>query len=90
MPKPFDPADLPDDIARAAQAAVAAGRFSSVEEVLRAGVEAVADEQPVPSDWTDYLRHRFEQGRAAFARGEVTPTTPDELMDGIEAELGLR
>jgi Arc/MetJ-type ribon-helix-helix transcriptional regulator len=44
MPKPFDPDTLPADIARAAKALVQAGAFPTVEAVLRAGVEAVADE----------------------------------------------
>jgi len=44
MPKPFDPDTLPADIARTAKALVRAGAFPSVEEVLRAGVEAIADE----------------------------------------------
>ena len=91
MTKHIDAADLPEDIARVAQAQVAAGRFSTVEDVVRAGVEAVAEEMPgMPRDWTDFLRYRFEAGRAAFARGEAVPMTPDALMDSIEGDLGLR
>jgi Arc/MetJ-type ribon-helix-helix transcriptional regulator len=90
MARPFDPSDLPPDIVRAAQAQVAAGRFPSIEDVLRAGVAAVAQEPGVlPADWNEFLRHRFEVGRAAFARGEAAETTPDELMDGIDTELDL-
>ncbi|MEY4581335.1 MAG: hypothetical protein RL701_6038 [Pseudomonadota bacterium] len=92
MSRPFDPADLPPDIARAAQAQVAAGKFASIEDVLRAGVEAVAQEpEPgvLPTDWNEFLKHRFEAGRAAFARGEAATTTPDALMDSINAELDL-
>ena len=40
-------------------------------------------------DWADFLRYRFEEGRAAFARGEAVPTPPDALMDSIEADLNL-
>jgi Arc/MetJ-type ribon-helix-helix transcriptional regulator len=90
MTRPFDPADLPPDIARAAQAQVATGKFASIEDVLRAGIEAVAQEPGVlPTDWNEFLRHRFEAGRAALARGEAVATTPDELMDSINAELDL-
>lgn len=88
--KPLNPADLPEDIAQAALAHVAAGRFSSVEDVLRAGIDAVGQEPPaLPRDWADFLRYRFEEGRAAFARGEAVTTHPDAIMDSIEAELNL-
>lgn len=39
--QPFDPASLPEDIARAAAEQVEIGRFASVEDVLRAGIAAV-------------------------------------------------
>ena len=42
-----------------------------------------------PSEWLAVARQRFEQGRAAFERGNVVNVTPDELMDGIESELGI-
>jgi Arc/MetJ-type ribon-helix-helix transcriptional regulator len=44
MARPFDVKDLPEDIARAAQAQVATGRFATVEEAIRAGLDALADE----------------------------------------------
>ena len=36
------PSALPEDIARAAEALAAAGRFATVEDVVRAGVETIA------------------------------------------------
>ena len=42
MARHIQSTDLPDDIARIAEAQVAAGRFASVEDVVRAGVEAIA------------------------------------------------
>ena len=91
MARPLTPNDLPADLARFAEAEMASGHYATVEDVLRAGKEALErlDMTPVPSDWKDYLRYRFEEGRKAFARGEGITTTADELMDGIEAELGL-
>lgn len=48
-----------------------------------------ADAVPLPHDWNKYLRYRFEEGRKAFERGEAVDTDIDEMMDGIEAELGI-
>ena len=91
MAKPITLNDLPEDLARFAEAEMASGHFATVEDVLRAGKDALQrlDTTPVPSDWKDYLRYRFEEGRKAFARGEGVETTADELMDRVEAELGL-
>jgi Arc/MetJ-type ribon-helix-helix transcriptional regulator len=41
MARHTEATDLPEDIARAAKAQVAGGRFASVEDVVRAGVEAL-------------------------------------------------
>ncbi len=45
MARPLSASDLPPDLARFAEAQVAAGRFDSVEDVLRAGKEALEHEQ---------------------------------------------
>ncbi|MBV9949711.1 MAG: type II toxin-antitoxin system ParD family antitoxin [Myxococcales bacterium] len=104
MSKHLTAADLPEDLARFAEAQVAAGRFESVEDVLRAGKEALeheqqlagvagdraeddGDEEPLPHDWNDYLRYRFEQGRAAFARGDYSEEPPAALMARIRARI---
>jgi Arc/MetJ-type ribon-helix-helix transcriptional regulator len=79
---------MPGDVLKLAEELVGAGHFLSIEDVLRAGVEAVAE--PLPSDWNEFLRYRFEAGRAAVARGEVIRTTPRALIDGIKTELGLK
>jgi len=89
MTKHLTTSDLPEPVARFAQAQIAAGRFSTVEDVLTAGVEALRERDERQNDWQDYAGHRFAEGRAAFARGDVLETTPDELMDGIEKELGI-
>jgi hypothetical protein len=41
MPRTIDPSDIPEEVARFAEAQVAAGRFASVGDVLLAGVEAL-------------------------------------------------
>jgi putative addiction module CopG family antidote len=82
MSKPFDPANLPDDVARAAAAQVAAGRFPNVEAVLRAGVQAVEQRE---------LRRaaKLEELRAALIEGEQSGIAPDGVFERISAKLGL-
>jgi Arc/MetJ-type ribon-helix-helix transcriptional regulator len=94
MARPTTLTDLPEDLARFAEAQVAARRFSSVEEVVEAGLESLRthhDAEPetevVPEDWTDYLRYRFEQGRAAIARGEFSQDSPAVLMARVRARV---
>jgi Arc/MetJ-type ribon-helix-helix transcriptional regulator len=81
---------MPSDVVKLAEDLVRAGRFASVEDVLRAGVEAVAEPAVLPSDWDDFLRYRLEVGRAAHARGDVMRTTPKAFIDAIKAELDLK
>jgi Arc/MetJ-type ribon-helix-helix transcriptional regulator len=80
---------LSDEAARFAAAQVSAGRFQSVDDVLAAGVEALQERDQIQHDWLVYARRCFDQGRTAFSRGEILETTPDELMDSIEQELGI-
>jgi hypothetical protein len=42
---------------------------------------------PLPHDWNDYLRYRFEEGRAAMARGDYSETPPAELMARVRARV---
>ncbi len=88
MAKPLTLNDLPADLARFAEAEMAAGRFPSVEDVLRAGVDALRER--AKSEWLASLRRDAAEGFASFDRGEGVHATADELMDGIDRELGLR
>jgi antitoxin ParD1/3/4 len=45
MSRPLNLADLPDDVARFAEAQLASGRFSTIEEVIRAGAEALRERE---------------------------------------------
>jgi Arc/MetJ-type ribon-helix-helix transcriptional regulator len=81
--------NLSDEAARFIAAEVASGRFRSVDDALEAGVDALKQRNEIEQDWLEYARQRFVEGRAAFARGEVIDTTPDELMNDIEKELGM-
>jgi hypothetical protein len=60
--------------------------------VLRACIHALErwDTASSRCSGNESLRDFIQEGRKAFARGDYIETTPDELMDGIEAELGLR
>ncbi len=74
MAKPLTPADLPDDVARLAQAQIAAGRFASVEEFLRASAKALALRDAVPEvdDEAAFIA-AVQDGLADVARGDVVP-----------------
>jgi antitoxin ParD1/3/4 len=71
-------ADLPEDIARAAEAQVATGRFASVEDVVRAGVEAIAA-----------LEQKRAALRAALQEGELSGVFEGDAFESVRAELGL-
>lgn len=87
MARPITAADLPPDLARFAEAQVASGRFASVEDVVEAGLEALRER--TGSEQLAGLRRDAAEAFAAFDRGEGIETMPDDLMDGIDRELGL-
>ena len=87
MPRHLDLAALPEDIARRAQAQVAAGRFANVEDVIRAGVDALDERDEGAQEWLEYARLRFRQGLEAEARGEVFHAAPGELMARIRERV---
>jgi hypothetical protein len=45
------------------------------------------DVEPLPHDWNDYLRYRFQQGRDAVARGAYSEASPAELMARVRARI---
>jgi Arc/MetJ-type ribon-helix-helix transcriptional regulator len=79
--------DLPENIARLAEAQVAAGRFQSVEDVVCAGVEAIAERVDAEKEWLAYARKEAEDAFAELDRGESIRGTPMELMASIDAEV---
>src|ERR1700722_14713187 len=66
MAKPLTLNDLPADLARFAEAEMAAGRFPSVEDVLRAGVDALRER--AKSEWLASLRRDAAESFASFDR----------------------
>jgi antitoxin ParD1/3/4 len=90
MPRHLDPADLPESVARYAQAQVAAGRFASVEDVLSAGVDALQEREQAEQDWLAYARKEAAEGFAELDRGEGISGTVDEHMARIDAAVRVR
>ena len=58
MPRHIDPADLPEAVARFAEAEVAAGRYASVEDVLIAAVEALRQRAEAEQEWPEEAQTR--------------------------------
>jgi antitoxin ParD1/3/4 len=79
MSRHIEAADLPEDIARIAEAQVAAGHFASVEEVVRAGVEAIGRR-------AQRQQQKVEALRAALEEGERSGITEDSSLEGVLAE----
>lgn len=81
MSHPLTLDDLPDDIARFAEAQLASGRFSTLEDVVRAGAEA--------------LRERDDEAklaalRAALEEGERSGRAADSSLEGIMRDARAR
>jgi Arc/MetJ-type ribon-helix-helix transcriptional regulator len=87
MPRQLDLADLPEPIARFAQAQVAAGKYASIEEVLAAGVEALRRQSEADEEWLDYARALWSDRVAAAERGEFSEGNSAEMMARIRARV---
>jgi Arc/MetJ-type ribon-helix-helix transcriptional regulator len=79
--------DLPDSVARFAQAAVAVGHYASIEEVLTAGVEALRERAEAEQEWLDYARDLWKERSAAADRGEFAEGTAAEMMARIRVRV---
>jgi putative addiction module CopG family antidote len=63
MAKPSEPpSSIPEDVARFAEAQVSAGRFASIGDVLRAGVEAMRYRESLEAERTAQLRAAWDHG----------------------------
>lgn len=71
---------LPDDLQAFAEERVRSGHGASVEDVVR---EALEEKKRA------VLREALQEGIAELDARKGVETTPDELMDEIDAELGL-
>jgi Arc/MetJ-type ribon-helix-helix transcriptional regulator len=86
MPKPLDPASLPEAVASFAAARVAAGRYANLAEVLVAGVEALAAREQAEAEWLDYARDAVREGDADIAAGRYTDMSPDAFSSWLRAQ----
>lgn len=84
MPRHIDSADLPESVARYAEAQVTAGNYASIEDVLSAGVEVLQQRE---QDWQDYARDLWRDRAAVADRGEFAEGTPSEVMARIRARV---
>jgi Arc/MetJ-type ribon-helix-helix transcriptional regulator len=80
--KPLTPADLPEDLARLAQAQIEAGRCASVEEFLRAGAAALEVEQR-------RQEAKLAKLRAAIDEGDASGVFDGDPFASVRTELGL-
>jgi putative addiction module CopG family antidote len=81
MPKPLTTADLPEDLARFAEARIAAGLSANVEDALRAGAAALEAQQ-----LRDAKRAKL---RAAIDEGDRSPDAADGVFERIQERHGL-
>ena len=81
--------DLTDALDQFVAARIESGRYQNASEVVRAGLSALQERERAHAEQLAYLRSEAENGFAELDRGEGIETTPDELMDGIELELGI-
>ena len=79
----LDPTMPPDDVARAAAARVAAGRYPDVEAVLRAGVEALVKREQAEADWLADARAAWERGDRDVVAGCVTTMSSGEFSSWL-------
>lgn len=87
MARHLDPADLPEAVARYAQAQVDSGRFASIEDVLSAGIEALEERDRADQEWLRHTRQEAEDGFAALDRGEGRPGTAAEHLARIDGAV---
>jgi antitoxin ParD1/3/4 len=90
MARNLNPADLPEDVARYAQAQVAAGRFASIEAVLAAGVQALEQREQNEREWLEYARQEAVEGFSELDQGFAVQGTVDEHMTRIERAARAR
>ena len=90
MAKPSEPPpSIPEDVARFAEAQVNAGRFASVGDVLRAGVEAMRLRESLDAERVALLRAAWDGGIESLnAQGPQLETDAEfgAFLDDCEAD----
>lgn len=88
MTRSIRPSDIPEEVARFAEAQVAAGRFASIADVLLASKEAL-EQREAYEDRVDTLRRAGEEGLASLREHGPQLESDEEFeafMDEAEAE----
>ena len=75
--------DLPDDVVHLAEAQVAAGRASSIEDVVRAGVEALELRNQ------ELYELKMAKLRAAIDEGDASGLYDGDPFDEVRIKYGL-
>ena len=83
MSKPLTPADLPEDLARFAEARIAAGLSADVEDVFRAGKAALEAEQRRRDAKLARLREAIDEG-------DASGVAEDSSLEGILRDIRAR
>lgn len=89
MARPIDPREIPEEVARFAEAQVAAGRFASIGEVLLAGKEALEERAALDAERTRLLRSAWDEGMESLrVHGPQLESDEDfeAFMDQAEGE----
>jgi Arc/MetJ-type ribon-helix-helix transcriptional regulator len=88
MTRTISPSEIPEEVARFAEAQVAAGRFSSIGDVLLAGKEAL-EQREAYEDRVQALTQPGEEGLASLREHGPQLESDEEFeafMDEAEAE----
>lgn len=62
MSRTIDPSEIPEEVARFAEAEVAAGRFANIGAVLLAGKEALEQREELDAARARLLRAAYDEG----------------------------
>jgi Arc/MetJ-type ribon-helix-helix transcriptional regulator len=82
MARPITLADLPEDLARFAEGRIAAGLSASVEDALRAGATALAEQQRREDA-------KLAKLRAAIDDGDASADAAPGVFDRVRVRHGL-
>jgi Arc/MetJ-type ribon-helix-helix transcriptional regulator len=88
MARSISPSEIPEEVARFAEAQVAAGRFASIADVLLASKEAL-EEREAYEDRVEALRQAGEEGLASLREHGPQLETDEEFdafLDEAEAD----
>jgi|GEM_PF-1240311 len=90
MARTISPSEIPEEVARFAEAQVAAGRFSSIGDVLLASKEALEQRDATDAERAQLLRAAWDEGMESLRVHGPQLESDEEFeafMDEAEAEV---